>query len=274
MILGCTIRPQPFLNKLNNQPEKKSESGSLSASFRRTWRSSRSHQPQDVPVLLEFDLDSCFNFVRTFVEKNGTLSSRKIPELVLNRIAFCDQEADSWREQIKIAHDVVSKELQSFSLFQPELPMLNPELVKKCDKIASINSRCSNNSNRSKSSRLSSILTRFLNPLKKGPRKRYTDGLELDDIKEDLEESKKNLEQNKLDSKSIIFNTFDQDEFHFYETLKKDISLTSSLPKKKLSRKQTLDFIFPELVLDQNGYISKKHLQTELDDDSAYSTIQ
>ena len=63
-------------------------------------------------------------------------------------------------------------------------------------------------------------------------------------------------------------------DFHFYETLKKNVNLTLSLPKQKLNRKQTLDVIFPEISLDQNGYISSKDFQLEPDDDSAYSTIQ
>lgn len=120
VILASTIRPSPFSVAIN--PVQRSSS-SLSSSIRRTLRggtinklkslanmASSSKEDKEAPVLLEFDLDSSFSFVRTFNERVGTLTSRKIPELVLNRIEYCDQEADNWKRQIKIAHDIVPKQ--------------------------------------------------------------------------------------------------------------------------------------------------------------------
>ncbi|RWS30118.1 uncharacterized protein B4U80_07996 [Leptotrombidium deliense] len=251
VILACTLRPQPLLN------EPIREKSSLSSSLRRTLRGNRStSRTEDSPVLLEFDLDSSFTFVRTFVEKNGTLSTRKIPEMVVQRIAFCNSEAEFWRRQIKISHDVTPKPItDSNQSNNQRKSILNEEFQKKFDKTASIGSRTSNISNVSK---ISKILQKFWNPLKKSSRKADNDCFdETEDThtEEVSKEKKMNETCNKSQKHSLkSVSPSSIADYHFYETLRK-VDEVKLPPKQKLARKQTLDIIFPEFKVDKNGYI-------------------
>ncbi|RWS07395.1 uncharacterized protein B4U79_11846, partial [Dinothrombium tinctorium] len=247
VILGCTLRPQPIFRQTSR------ERNSLSSSLRRTLRGNRSeNKSEETPILLEFDLDSNFTFVRTFVEKNGTLSSRKIPELVVQRIAFCNAEAEFWRRQIKISHDVTPKTLKSPSTLKNQRKsILDEEFQKKFDKTASIGSRTS--SNISNVSRISRILQKFWGPLKKSNRK-----IE-DELSDEIADTEENGKVNsiveklpKLSNNSVSASTIA--DYHFYETLRK-VDEKSLPSKQKLCRKQTLDVIFPDFKLDKGGYV-------------------
>lgn len=136
VILACTLRPKPFASvpklppkadetrkgplagRSRRRDKKRGTYATITASVRRSLSKLRligdvdNEEDEDEPVLLEFDLDSSFSFVRTFIDpKNhtGTLGGRKIPELVFKRLSYCNQEAELWRRQIKIAHDVIPK---------------------------------------------------------------------------------------------------------------------------------------------------------------------
>uniref|UniRef100_T1K5E8 Uncharacterized protein n=1 Tax=Tetranychus urticae TaxID=32264 RepID=T1K5E8_TETUR len=281
VILGCTLRPQ---TTINSNPDR----SSALSSIRRTWRGNRSNiKTEDKPVLLEFDLDSGFSFFRTFVERNGTLSSRKIPELVIQRIGYCDAEADSWRRQIKLAHDIITKE----DHHQPTLPCYRkarkslfesgviPDNLPRCeiDKLASIGSRTS--SGVSTVSRLSKIIQKFWSPLKKGSTvsgfrsktERDFDLGEFEDIEEDVngEESSRIIINKDVNSRSKA--VVDQ---HHYETLKKCDEVKFFPPKQKLTRKQTLDVIFADLDVSSDKQPVDIIATPSSEDEPAYSTIE
>lgn len=274
MILASTIRPQPFSNQT---PEHRSNS--ITSSIRRTLRGNRfANKIDESPVLLEFDLDSSFTFVRTFVERNGTLKSRNIPELVVQRINYCNQEADLWKRQIKIAHDIIprsgsdsgcsSGDSPTHTTQKPKRPTIFDEDFKKGfgAKNASIGSRAS--SNASNASRISKVLRRFWNPLRK---RRGDDG--FSEIEEDATESDDEDELHDTLPKKKLPD--DPDEYHFYETLKKSDEAKFYPPKQKLTRKQTLDVIFPaDIKVDDNGYIlSATNHGNTTEDDPVYSTL-
>ena len=292
MILACTIRPQPFA-KLERS------SSSLSSSVRRSLKSVRnltsSTRNDDPPLLLEFDLDSSFLFCRTFSEKNGTITSRKIPDLVLQRIAYCNAEADLWRKQIKIAHDVIPRNSildLNFSHTSSNTGtttgtrkgFLSLSSKKKRglledafdDKMltmknASIGSRTS--SNGSKSSRISRVLNHLWNPLKNNKNRINEDDCFTEDDHHIIDDDNLSVDLNHESNMS---------EYHYYETLRK--SDYKSMIKKDIPslthRRDTLDVVFPKLKIDDNGYIlkSQKCLNHESNhednhSDSIYSTI-
>ncbi|XP_074595972.1 imaginal disc development protein B4 isoform X2 [Brevipalpus obovatus] len=290
VILGCTLRPQPFFpidNTSNNNSIK-------NFSLRRTWRSRNQIKIEDKPVLLEFDLDSGFGIYRTFVEKNGTLSSRKIPELVIQRIAFCDKEADLWRRQIKLAHDIITKENRKrSSTLAPRKPVRKSVLnanftdpqksnIPIMNKNASITSRVSNTSN---VSRLSRIIQKFW------PNRNKTNtatpanasgrsiadtldtvndnSLDFDELEEDLNEEDEGFNSGSPRKLS---------DYHLYETLKpeEEEERESSPIKHFLSRKQTLDIIFTDINVDTDRYIlssQRQRCNQSPIEEPAYSTI-
>lgn len=108
-----------------------------------------STQTGDLAILLEFDLDSNFKFIPYRTELNNLIANNLVknnhnsmnslvcssvsslysqdskltkirsnfidqfvehlPELILQRIAFCNEHSDMWRMQIKLAHDIAPK---------------------------------------------------------------------------------------------------------------------------------------------------------------------
>lgn len=298
MILGCTLRPQIMINNhLNKEKENKN------FSLRRTWRNNRNQiKLEDKPILLEFDLDSGFTIYRTFVERNGTLTSRNIPELVIQRIAFCDQEADLWRQQIKLARDIITKEsvlqqTESVNSVNIKMKTVPPKPVRKSlvedkidtkksvnsvklsNKTATIASRTSNISN---GSRFSRIIQRFW------PRTRSTINTA---IRDKLDDNDPQITRECIDFEDIVEDlNEDEDEgfnsgspkkicdYHFYETLKpesdddhdndddEDINESSPIQvKHRISRKQTLDMIFKNFNdEDKSSFIInlQKHRQS------------
>ena len=235
------------------------------------------------------------------MERTGTLTSRKIPELVVQRLAYCHRESDLWKRQIKIAHDIIPRSgagghtsdsgcssgdaSPTHTQQKPKRPSLfdHDEFKKNFNsKNASIGSRTS--SNASNSSRISKILHRFWNPL----RRRANRDDEFSEIEEDVTESDDeltatesvadNLDQKLTASKKQLASTISVDkvgadeEYHFYETLKRVDEAKFYPPKQRLSRKATLDVIFPNLVnVDDNGYILSH--KKDIVDDSIYGTL-
>ena len=258
-------------------------------SIRRTLRGNRYSKKSEEPVLLEFDLDSSFTFVRTFCERGGTLTSRKIPELVLNRIEYCEREGELWKKQIKVAHDIIPR-LESESscssgdglVSDPHISnRLSSQLSKSRPSIfdadfsgkgktirnASIGSRAS--SNASTSSKLSKILQRFWNPLRR-PQKN-----DICQIEEDVDEDVNfRVSANKCSIE-------DAGAEHVYETLRINTKKIDDLddyeakfypPAQRISRKQTLDLLFSEFQVDSDGYITKSPSKGKLKDDFTSST--
>jgi hypothetical protein len=222
------------------------------------------------PVLLEFDLDSSFTFIRTFCERGGTLTSSKIPELVLQRIEYCERESDLWKRQIKVAHDIiprlesessclsgnglvsdhrVSRRLTLQSKHRPSIFEADFTGKGKNTRNASIGSRAS--SSGSASSKLSKILHRFWNPLRRHPKH---------DICEVDEDADHEVSLNKCSIE-------DNQEEHVYETLKintrtnedepEDFDAKFFPPSQRISRKQTLDLLFSDFEVDSDGYLTK-----------------
>lgn len=220
-------------------------------------------------------MDSSFTFIRTFVEKNGTLSSRKIPELVLQRISYCNKEANIWRKQIKVAHDITPKNSHPLlnNIAKHRKSIFDQDFQKSFNKTASIGSRAS--SNASNVSKLSKMLQRFWNPLKKA---KFKDD---DDIGfsglihlSDHEEEEEDCDNVVTKSKSSYHNTVTASDYHFYETLKQNEGSKNNPPKQKLARKQTLDVIFPDIQVDDDSYIISKKQLTDSFDDYVYSSVK
>ena len=101
----------------------------------------------DLAILVEFDLDSNFKFIpfrselnnliannfasssllfnsvsmsslhshfraqanKSIVSFLSQLNAEQLPELLLQRIAFCNEHSERWRRQIKLAHDIIPK---------------------------------------------------------------------------------------------------------------------------------------------------------------------
>lgn len=76
------------------------------------------------PVLLEFDLDSNLKLLPTKIDGDGNIllhdpsgrstasfgtSINNLSSLAIERIAFCNEHADKWRREIKVAHDVIPR---------------------------------------------------------------------------------------------------------------------------------------------------------------------
>ena len=138
----------------------------------------------DLTILLEFDLDSNFKFIPYRTELNNLIANNRIhhssqlstlqlnfkqqqhsnqnksiaflsqtneqlPELLLQRIAFCNEHSGQWRQQIKLAHDIIPKPPPIRSFRNGQHQTANLKDLKDC-KIHRTNSLSLHNNNDAK----------------------------------------------------------------------------------------------------------------------------
>lgn len=73
---------------------------------------SQSQDSSGCPVMVEFDCsDHKVNFVRTFVE--NSIPTASIPDLVLNRMEFCNRNSESWERQLKLSYATLSRDFDT-----------------------------------------------------------------------------------------------------------------------------------------------------------------
>ena len=223
-------------------------------------------------------MDSNFTFVRTFCERDGTLTSRKIPDLVLNRIEYCSREGDSWKRQIKVAHDIVPRSgtdsgcssgdgrvsdlainrqiLHHNHISKSRPSVMDPDFMdrKRIHTIQPIES----SNNESNGSKLGKILQRFLNPLRRVSKKGSFDIYSRSGGSKDIQKGDNNHRKSSIEESGAD---------HVYETLpdcpdpgedSTDSEAKYYPPVQKISRKQTLDLLITEFQVDKDGYVIKK----------------
>lgn len=155
--IACSIRKSLFNHSIRKLKKRKSILESNKTKTLIEEDGTLSTENGDSILLVEFDLNSNFKFIPYRTELNNLIANNfminnhssltslhsnlkqtksisfinqlneHLPELLLQRIAFCNEHSDLWRQQIKLAHDIIPKP-PPLRLIRPTNHHLNNQL--------------------------------------------------------------------------------------------------------------------------------------------------